>query len=53
MEAYKSNIIELMALLAPNIPLEVRTQREKEVTNHKESIAKSIQEITKLYKKSE
>jgi hypothetical protein len=52
MEAYKSHITELTEILAPSTPLEVITQREQEVTSHSESIARSIQEITKLYKRT-
>jgi len=37
-EAYRSHITELMELLSPSMPPEVRTQREKKVTSHKESI---------------
>jgi hypothetical protein len=52
MENYRSHITELMELLAPSTPPKVRTQREQEVTSHKESIVQSIQEITELYNKS-
>jgi hypothetical protein len=52
MEAYRAHIAELMDLLVPTTPPEVRTQREKEVTSHMESIVLIIQEITELYNKS-
>jgi hypothetical protein len=49
---YRSHIIELMALLQPSTPPEVRSQRMQEVTDHKENIAQSFQEIIELYNKS-
>jgi plasmid maintenance system antidote protein VapI len=52
MENYKSHITELMALLKPRTPLEVRSQREQEVTGHKENIAHRFKEIVELYDKS-
>jgi plasmid maintenance system antidote protein VapI len=51
-EKFRSHITELMELLQPFTPLEVISQREYDVTGNKESIAQSIQEITKLYDRS-
>jgi plasmid maintenance system antidote protein VapI len=52
MENYRSHITELMALLQPSTPPEVRSQRVQEVTYHKENIAQSFQEIIELYDRS-
>jgi hypothetical protein len=51
METYISHIIELIELLAPRTPPELRTQREQEVTGHMERIALIIEEIIELYNK--
>jgi len=34
-----------MALLKPSMPLEVRSQREKEVVGHMENMAQNIKEV--------
>ena len=52
MENYKSHITNLMTLLNPSTPREIRSQREKEVAGHMENMAQSIKDITELYDNS-